>query len=102
ETFRVLLRFSGSLCKTVASVSSVSSSYCVGLSNCRNVSVFTSRNIGVPGGSCEGIRKSSSNRYCRWPHWYTVLQHLNAPVAWRLVNKLTIEPRYRIHTVLPT
>jgi hypothetical protein len=41
--------------------------YCVGRSSCLNVNVFTSRNIGVPGGSLVGSRKSVSNDQARSP-----------------------------------
>src|SRR5262245_13371585 len=62
------------------------SSYCVGLSNCLNVSVLMSRNIGVPGGSRVGLRKSVSNVQERSPRLYTSQsQHLKVPFPCRLV-----------------
>ena len=39
--------------------------YWFGRSSCLNVSVLTSRNIGVPGGSIVGNRKSLSNAKLR-------------------------------------
>ena len=44
----------------VSVVVSASSAYCVGRRICRNVNVFKSRNIGVRGGSSDGLRNSWS------------------------------------------
>jgi hypothetical protein len=40
--------------------------YWVGRRICRKVNVFRSRNIGVRGGSNDGVRNSSSNLYWRF------------------------------------